>query len=71
MAAAMPCKKEIHSGTRKLGAELNASHTVPKTTRGCIVAFHGYTRQRVEPSLLENHEDHIAGNGFISMTITI
>ena len=29
MAAAMPCKKEIHSSHRKLVAELNACHKVP------------------------------------------
>ena len=33
MEAALPSKKEIHSSTRKLGAELNASHKVPKTKK--------------------------------------
>ena len=33
MDAAMRCKMEIHSGTRKLVAELNASHKDPQTTK--------------------------------------
>ena len=37
MYAAMPCEEEVDSGTRKLGAELNASHKVPMTIYGCIV----------------------------------
>ena len=38
------------------------------TIYGCIVESHESTWQRVEPSLPENHEDHVAGNGFTSMT---
>ena len=53
MAAAMPCKKEIHSSTRKLVAELNASHKVPKTKHGSRVESHVSTKQRVESSLPE------------------
>ena len=49
-------------------AELNASHKVPKTKYGCIVEAHESTRQRVEPSQPRNHEDHIAGKGYTSMT---
>ena len=68
MEAAMPSKKEIHSSTRKLGAELNASHKVPKKNYGCTVESHESTRQRVEPSPPQNHEEHIAGKGYTSMT---
>ena len=57
----MPCKKEIHTSNRKLAAEVTASHKVPKTIYGCKVESHESTWQGVEPSLLENHEDHIAG----------
>ena len=57
LAAAMPFKKEIHFSTRKLVAELNASHKVPKTKYGCIVESHESSRQRVESSLPKNHED--------------
>ena len=32
------------------------------------VASHESTRQRVDRSLPENHEDHIAGKGYTSMT---
>ena len=34
----------------------------------CIVEAHESTRQRLESSLPRNHEDHIAGKGFSSMT---
>ena len=68
MAAAMQCKKEIHFSTRKLVAELNASHKVRKNKYGCIVESHESTKQQVEPSLPKNHEDHIVGKGFTSMT---
>ena len=34
----------------------------------CTAEAYGSTRQRVEPSVLQNHEDHIAGQGFNSMT---
>ena len=54
--AAMPCKRRFNSSTRKLAAELNASHKVPKTKYGCIVESHESTRQRVEPSLPKNHK---------------
>ena len=39
-----------------------------KTTCGCIVESHESTRQRVESSQPENHEHHIAGKGFTSMS---
>ena len=42
MEAAMHCKKEIHSSTRKLVAELSASHKVPKTKYRCMVRPHVY-----------------------------
>ena len=32
-----------------------------------MVESHESTRQRVEPSLPTNHEDHIAGKGYYSM----
>ena len=34
----------------------------------CFVEAHESTRQRLESSLPEDHEDHIAGEGFTSMT---
>ena len=67
MEVAMPCKM-VHTSTRKLGMELNASHKVPKTKHACIVEAHESTRQRVKPSPPKNHEDHIAGKGYTSMT---
>ena len=68
MDAAMPCKTETHSSTKKLAAELNASQKVPKTNNGCIVESHESPRQRVELSLPKNHEDHIASKRYTSMT---
>ena len=35
---------------------------------GCIVEAHESTRQRLESSLPKDHEDHIAGKGFTSMS---
>ena len=49
MAAAIPGKKEIHSGTRKLVAEVTSSHKVPKTKYGWKVESRESTSQRVEP----------------------
>ena len=66
--AAMPCTKKIHTSNRKLASEVTASHKVPKTIHGCFVESHESTRQRVEPSLPRKHEDHIAGEGFSSMS---
>ena len=45
-----------------------ASEKTPKTIYECIVESHEFTRQRVESSHFENHEDHIAGKGFTSMS---
>ena len=53
MDAAVPCQKEIHTGNRKLAAEVTASHKVPKTIHGCVVESHESTRQQVELSLYE------------------
>ena len=67
MDTAMPCKKR-DSSNRKLVAELNSSHKVPKAKNGSIVESHESTGQRVETSLPKNHEDHIAGKRYTSMT---
>ena len=65
-----PCraKKETHTSNRKLAAEENASHKIPKPIYGCKVESHESTRQRVESPLLTKHNDHIAAKGFTSMT---
>ena len=69
MDATMPCKKRTKSPTspQETGARLDASNKVPKTKYACMVEAHESTRQRVEPSLPQNHEDHIAGKIFNSM----
>ena len=69
--AAMPCKKRTNSssGFQETGARLDGSNEVPKTKYACIVEAHKSTRQRVEPSLPQKHEDHIAGKGYHSMNL--
>ena len=42
-------------------------HLTPKTKYACVVEAHESTRQRLEPSLSKNHEDHIAGKEYNSM----
>ena len=65
MAPAMPCKRQ--SSITKVVAKLEiGSEMNSKTVYGCIVESHGSTRQRVRSP--KNHEDHIAGKGFTSMS---
>ena len=70
MEAALPCKK----GTKKLSsfqeteAKSCESNKIPKTKHACIVEAYESTRQRLESSPPEDHEDHIAGEGYNSMT---
>ena len=45
-----------------------ACEKIPKTIYVCIVESHESIRQRVESSQPKNHEDHIAGKGFTSMS---
>ena len=66
----MPCKK----GTKKLSsfqeteAKSCQSNKIPKAKHACIVEADEPTRQHLEPSLPKDHEDHIAGKGYNSMT---
>ena len=70
MHAAMPCKKGTKGPARfqETEAKSDASNTVPKTKHVCNVKAHAYTRQRLESSLLKNHEDHFAGKGYNLMS---
>ena len=45
-----------------------ASEKNSKTVFRCVVEPHESTRQRAESSQSKNHEDHIAGKGFTSMS---
>ena len=65
VAVAMPCKRTVQTSITK--AEI-ASQGVPGTGYGSKVESPESTWQRVEPSLPEHHEDHIAGKGYTSMT---
>ena len=68
MAAAMPCKRMIHTSTTKVAAKQEiASQKIPKTIYGWKVESHESTRQRVESALHAKHEDRIAGKAFTSM----
>ena len=65
----MPFKKNTESLTclQETVAMLGAPNNVSKTKKACVVESLEYTRQRVEPSLLKGHVDHIAGKGHTSM----
>ena len=68
-AAATPCKRKARTSTTKVAAkQVIASKKVRKTKHACIVEEHESTRQRLETSLPNDDEDHIAGKGFTSMT---
>ena len=71
VTAAMPCKRKPRTSNTKVAAEDIASQKGFKNICGWVVESHESTRQRVESSLLTKHEDHIAGKGKTSMTITI
>ena len=63
----MPCER--HPRIVKTSAKPNIGYEKEfKTVYGCIVESHESTRQRTETVQTKNHEDHIAGKGFTSMT---
>ena len=68
MAPAVPCKRFPHGITKVFAKSEIASENTPNTSYGCMVESHESTRQRVESSQPEHHEDHIAGKCFTSMT---
>ena len=53
---------------KETAARLKASNKVPNTRYACMVECHQSGRQRVEPSLPQFREDHIAGKGVNSMS---
>ena len=57
-----------HSQLQETEATSGESDKLPKTKHACIVEAHESTRQRVESSLPKDHEDHIAGRGYNSVT---
>ena len=69
MEAAMPCRKKTTSLTclQETVARLGAPNKVPQTKYACTGGSHEPTRQRMEPTLLKCHEDHIAGKEYNSM----
>ena len=57
-----------HSRLQETEATSDESNKIPKTKHACIVESHESTRQRLESALPKDHEDHIAGKGYNSMT---
>ena len=70
MAPAMPWKRDQqHSSIVKANAEPKIGNEREfKTVYGCIVESHETTRQRAESLQSKTPEDHIASEGFTSMT---
>ena len=66
--AAIPCKKgtKNRSSFQETETKSYESNNIPKTNHTCIVEAHESTRQRLESSLPNDHEDHIAGKGYNS-----
>ena len=67
MAPAMPCKR---CNKRKNGKTRSKSNDF-KSKFACILEAGESTRLRMEESLPNYHEDHIAGRGHIHYNITI
>ena len=66
-------KETVENARRKLEVPLDAALPCKKgrflkTKHACIVDTHESTRQRLESSAPKDHEDHIAGKGYYSMT---
>ena len=70
MVAAMACKKEQRCtpGLQESEAKSGESNKIPKTMHAHIWEAHESSRKRLESCLPKGHEDHIAGNGYNSMT---
>ena len=68
--AAMPCKRgtKKHFQFQETEAKSCESNKIPQTKHACIVEAHESTRQRLELSLPESHEDRIASKGKNSRT---
>ena len=66
----MPCMKgtKKRSSFQETEATSGESNKIPETKHACIVEAHESTRLRVESSLPKDHEDHIAGRGYNSVT---
>ena len=60
----MSCKKGATKRLkqRETASESDESNNIQKTKHACIVEAHESTRKRLEPTLLKDHERHIAGN---------
>ena len=70
MDAAIPCKKgtKKHFPFQETEAKRGESNKIPKTKHACIVEAPESTRRSPESSLLKDHEDHIAGKRYNSIT---
>ena len=52
---------------RETASESDESNKIQKTKHPCIVEAHESTRNRLESTLSQDHEDHIAEKGFKSI----
>ena len=70
MEAAMPCKKgtKKHLGLQETVARSDEFNKIQKTKHACIVEAHESKRKRLESTLHQNHENHIAERGFNSIS---
>ena len=71
MEAAMACKtgtKKCFKKLRETVSESDESNTIQNTKHALIVEAHGSTRERLESTLPKDHEDHIAGEGYNSIS---
>ena len=69
MEAAVLCKmgaKKRSKKSRETDDETKESNKIQKTKHACIVAAHESTSKRLESTLSQDHEDHIAERGFNS-----
>ena len=70
MAAAMPCKRKVHTSTTKVAPKREIASQKSPTKRFMVVQWNLMNPQGDEWNLLyfTKHEDRIAGKGFTSMT---
>ena len=61
-------RRSVLMGCGKTASETKESNRIPKTKHSSIVETHESTRERLESTLPKDHEDHVAGKGFNSVS---
>ena len=67
MEAAMPCKQKTTKCSHRHREIDSGSNKIQKSKNACIVEAQESTRRRVEGTLSQDHEDHIAEKGVNSL----